>query len=209
MPRSRILLLAMLLLARPQPVLAKTPTLVVPGVVEGGQRVEVRWDRLPGSAQEVELELSLDGGRWVRISPELEAREGFYVWSVPAVTSAHARLRLRAGGSDAGGEFEDVAATSVEFSIGSRASGTIRQERALEWWHVGERVVAPGWGRGESEPNWCRECAGHMAAPDSRSQTCAPATASVCSRIDRRIESSLPCPANAGRTTPRGRPLRL
>jgi hypothetical protein len=209
MPRSRILLLAMLLLARPQPVLAKTPTLVVPGVVEGGQRVEVRWDRLPGSAQEVELELSLDGGRWVRISPELEAREGFYVWSVPAVTSAHARLRLRAGGSNAGGEFEDVAATSVEFSIGSRTSVSIRHDRALEWWSVGERVAAPGWGRGQSEPNWCGECATHMAAPDSRSQIFAPATASVCSRVDGRIACSLPCPANAAGTPPRGRPLRL
>jgi len=209
MRRSPILLLAMFLLARPQPVLAMTPALVVPGAVEGGQRVELRWDGLTGAAEEVELELNLDGGRWVRISPELEARDGRYVWTVPAVTSAHARLRLRAGGSDAGGDFEDVAATSAEFCIGSHGSGSLGQDPALEWWHVGERAAAPGWGRGQPGPNWCGECASHLSAPDSRSQTLAPAAASACSRVDGRIAYSFPRPANAGRTTPRGRPLRL
>ena len=55
----------------------------IPPRVVAGSRLEIAWSGLEVGAREVELELSLAGGRWMRISPELEAREGRYRWRVP------------------------------------------------------------------------------------------------------------------------------
>ena len=69
--------------------------------------------------------LSLDGGRTypVRVSPELEAREGGYRWRVPDLPAARARLMLRLGG-EAG---ERAGALSREFRI-VHAEGVPRPE---------------------------------------------------------------------------------
>ncbi|MBI5170098.1 MAG: hypothetical protein HZA61_11460 [Candidatus Eisenbacteria bacterium] len=97
-----------------------------------GDRVELRWDGLDAGAREVELELSLDGGRWVRISPELHALEGRWTWRVPAVAAERARIRLRAGGE----RREEVAATGAEFRIEARAAilDSERRDFLGEWW---------------------------------------------------------------------------
>jgi hypothetical protein len=204
-----LFLCAMLLLARPQPARAEIPALALPGVVRAGESVEIRWSDLPASAEEVELELSLDGGRWVRISPELEARERHFLWRVPRMSSARARLRLRAGGRDAGRDFEDEVTVSAGFRIECPEPLTAGRARTPDWWQVGSRVGAPGWGRGAPEPKFSNECGSVMAVPDSRWQTIAPATASAFSRLDRRIAISAPCTANAGSAATRGQPLRL
>jgi hypothetical protein len=192
-----MILLAMLLLARPQPVQARPPALDVPGVVEVGQRLEIRWDGLPGSVEEVELELSLDGGRWVRISPELEARDGRYLWLVPAATSARARIRLRAGGADAGEPFEAEAATSAEFRIESREPVTAAHKSGLDWWHVGERAGARGWERGGAATTLSDERATNVAEPDSRSQASAPVPSGACALLDGRTTTAATCAAKA------------
>jgi len=64
--------------------------------VHAGQRVEIRWTS-GGETGELEILLSLDGGRHypLRISPELDARAGRYVWRVPNLASREARLELR------------------------------------------------------------------------------------------------------------------
>lgn len=99
--------------------------LEVPAVVTAGQSVELRWSALPAEVEELELVLSLDGGRTypVRVSPELEAREGGYRWRVPDLPAARARLMLRLGG-EAG---ERAGALSREFRI-VHAEGVPRPE---------------------------------------------------------------------------------
>lgn len=101
-------------------------------VLRPGDVVELRWVGLDPGAREVELELSLDGSRWVRISPELHALEGRWEWRVPAVSAEHARLRLRCGGEHR----EEVAAIGADFRIASPGSlsGAERRDFLGEWW---------------------------------------------------------------------------
>lgn len=101
-------------------------------VLRPGDVVELRWDGLDAGAREVELELSLDGGRWVRISPEMHALVGRWEWRVPAVSAERARIRLRCGGE----RREEVAAVGEEFRIESPASlsGAERRDFLGEWW---------------------------------------------------------------------------
>lgn len=101
-------------------------------VLRPGDVVELRWDGLDAGAREVELELSLDGGRWVRISPEMHALEGRWEWRVPAVSAERARIRLRCGGE----RREEVAAVGEEFRIESPGSltGAERRDFLGEWW---------------------------------------------------------------------------
>ncbi len=85
------------------------PLLRVPAqAVRAGDAVELSWSGLPRSAHEVEFELSLDGGSWRRISPEIEGAEGAFCWHVPAGYSGEARVRMRWGGE--GYESEGVIA---------------------------------------------------------------------------------------------------
>lgn len=97
-----------------------------------GDLVELRWDGLDPGAREVELELSLDGGRWVRISPELHALEGSWDWRVPVVSAEHARIRLRCGGERS----EEVVAVGADFRIAAprSPSGDERRDFLGEWW---------------------------------------------------------------------------
>jgi hypothetical protein len=94
---------------------AATATIGVPAVVTAGQTVVLRWGGLPEDVEELEIVLSLDGGAsyHVRVSPELEAREGEYRWRVPDLPTWHARLMLRMGGE----EGERIGALSPEFRI--------------------------------------------------------------------------------------------
>jgi len=100
-------------------------SLDVPAVVTAGHSVELRWSALPADAEELEIVLSLDGGRsyHVRVTPELDAREREYRWRVPDLPAARARLMLRIGG-EAG---ERVGALSREFRI-EHAEGVPRPE---------------------------------------------------------------------------------
>jgi hypothetical protein len=104
---------------------AVTATLEVPAVVTAGQTVVLRWSALPAEVEELEIVLSLDGGGSyrVRVSPELEGREGEYRWRVPDLPTSHARLMLRMGRE----EGECVGALSREFRI-VHAEGAPRPE---------------------------------------------------------------------------------
>jgi hypothetical protein len=74
------------------------PRLAVSGPLHAGEIVDLEWASLPAGTEELELLLSLDGGRtWhVRVSPELPGESVRYRWRVPNLAAADARVRLRA-----------------------------------------------------------------------------------------------------------------
>ena len=75
----------------------------LPPQVRAGQEITLRWSDLPPAVDEVEILLSLDGGRSfaMRVSPELDQRSGVYRWRVPDVEAEHVVLRLRMGTREA------------------------------------------------------------------------------------------------------------
>src|SRR5262249_35825585 len=110
-PLSDVLALLVLLVAAPA---AAGPHLAgIPARVQAGAELHIGWVGLGPEVHEAELELSLAGGLWIRISPELEAREGGFIWRVPANLAGPARLRLRYGG----GWFEAEGEVSMPFRI--------------------------------------------------------------------------------------------
>ncbi len=114
------------------------------GSLFAGQRVTVTWDGLPEGVREVELLLSLDGGRRfpVRLTESFDPAPGAFSWLVPSLPASAARLRLRYG--RAGREEED-AEPSAPFGIyvppSSPAARPERREE--EWWVAGDGGLAP------------------------------------------------------------------
>ncbi len=118
------------------------PRMALPAdhVLHAGERVEIRWDAPAGEIEELELRLSIDGGRHyaVRVSPELEGGRSRFVWVVPNLASADARLCLRFNrdGRETDGE------PGVAFRIVARADrpaelGLVHEN---EWWEGLERL---------------------------------------------------------------------
>jgi len=132
--------LAIGLLAAATPALAAPRLLGVPAHVRGGSELHVRWSGLGLDAREAELELSLGGGRWVRISPELDAHEGGFTWRVPAGLAGPARLRLRFGGE----AFEAESDVSAPFVIEADAAVSHSADAGMgEWWCVWNSGATP------------------------------------------------------------------
>jgi hypothetical protein len=79
------------------PATPSVPRLAVSGPLRAGETVDMEWAPLGAGAEELELLLSLDGGRtWpVRVSPELPGESVRYRWRVPNLAAADARVRLR------------------------------------------------------------------------------------------------------------------
>jgi hypothetical protein len=67
--------------------------------LHGGELVEIRWSGIPPAADEVELLLSLDGGRHfsLRLTEELDAQSRSFLWRVPSLIADGAALMLRMG----------------------------------------------------------------------------------------------------------------
>jgi len=76
--------------------------------VRPGEIVTFRWEPSDSSISELEILLSVDGGRWYteRISPRLDPRTGAYSWRVPNLGVARMRFRIRfnRGGREIEGE---------------------------------------------------------------------------------------------------------
>jgi len=102
-----------------------------PRAARTGDVLHFTWSGLAPDVREVELELSLEGGRWVRLSPEMEAHEGGFAWRVPASARGIARVRLRIGGE----WFERIAAESRAFEIVGQGPAS-SPEPGAEWWGV-------------------------------------------------------------------------
>lgn len=71
----------------------------LPDRVAPGEEILLRWSDLPPAVEEVEILLSIDGGRSfpIRVSPQLEVKESGFRWRVPEVGAGQAILRLRLG----------------------------------------------------------------------------------------------------------------
>jgi len=104
----------------------------IPAEIRAGETLEIRWTDLDADVDEVELELSLAGARWVRISPEMEVLEGGYTWRVPEGLAGPARIRLRAGGEH--GERE--VAERECFFVASETSGPGASLGTPGWWEL-------------------------------------------------------------------------
>ena len=115
-----------------------------------GSVVEVRWtspcdDLRRRDLDEAELVLSLDGGRTfpVRVTPELKSCAARFLWTVPALPAAHARLALRAGDEERDAS-ESLVAVSADFRILPDPDGRVERLRrhAAEWWTPSPLPVA-------------------------------------------------------------------
>jgi hypothetical protein len=104
--------------------------------------VEIRWASLCDDPRlraldEAEIVLSLDGGETfpVRVSTELKPCSARYLWKVPALPTAHARIALRAG-EDERDTSEVITVISAEFRILPDPDGRVQElrRRAAEWW---------------------------------------------------------------------------
>jgi hypothetical protein len=122
-----------------------------------GDLVEVRWEGIGTEAREVELLLSLDGGRTaLRLTEQLSSGAGTYSWRVPEISSRHASLILRMGiegreiQSEPSAEFEIVSSRSVS--------------PARLTWIEGETWLAGDDAPGDEEPR----TAPGLAAKDNR-----------------------------------------
>ena len=105
-----------------------------------GEMVEVQWTGTPWGVEEMELLLSLDGGRHfgVRLTPDLDADRRSYAWRVPPLPSGDARLAVRVNLEGR----EVLAGVSEPFRI---AAGQAAGARPLSPWpmrvHGGELWV--------------------------------------------------------------------
>ena len=183
-------------------------TIEVPAIVSAGEAIELRWHGLPGEVEEMELLLSLDGGRsfHVRLTPELEGHTNAFRWRVPDLPTGQARLMLRIGDE----EGERVGALSRVFRIlhteGAPAPDVAFHE-GLTW--TGQEPAGapvpssiapatPGF-ESASEPVACG-----LPAPQSRAEPLIPARTPV---VD---AGSVPQPTSpAALAAPREVPLRI
>src|SRR5262249_21075059 len=137
----RLLTAALLALAvTAVPAAAQSRLLGIPAHVPAGGRLQIRWAGLGDDVQEAELELSLGGGRWLRVSPELEARDGGFTWVVPAGLSGPARLRLPCGGE----RFEAEGCVASFVITGAVAETALRPTFDAWWWPTEHTVTATG-----------------------------------------------------------------
>lgn len=180
--RPHAIALALIVAILPAP-RARAATCFAPGLppqVVAGQELVLRWSDLPETVEEVEILLSLDGGRSfpVRVSSELDARSGEHRWRVPPVPTADAVLRLRMGTRDAelpgpasrafriacarGAPGGSCSASDPRYA-GQLDGGTRRDEAGVEPGQPGSQRVDPpvqvrawdGWAAGFPEqPTW-------------------------------------------------------
>lgn len=208
--RPRALALLGLSLLASGALLASTATAArlrgVPASVRAGEQVVLEWDGLPESVHEVEFELRLEGGRWFRIGPEMEASEGRYAWRVPDVDCERAQIRMRMGGERS----ETALPPSEPFRIvGLVHEGPPRPHGIAAW---GGDDLAPGLTRlGLHRRETCEwtECLAReaLAPPDGGPGASGPtAQGQRGSRIPPRIAAA---PERTGPIAiPRSRPLR-
>jgi hypothetical protein len=157
-------------------VAAPGPGLVLPPAVHAGDTIEIRWDALPESAVEIELVLSLDGGRTfnLHISPELDPRTSRFAWRVPNLPAEGAVVAVRMGDL----EGEGIWNTSAPFRIHGDASaprGRVVLHEGSTWDVLEASAGADA--RAFGGPRASFEAAAAHASADvpPRSTVCAPA----------------------------------
>jgi hypothetical protein len=151
--------------------------------------VDVVWSSFPDDVEELELLLSIDGGRTfpLRLTPQIDPRSGSFTWVVPRVAAQAARLRIRFGRDGDEIEGEPGAPFSIYVPALLRPAPFLRRDG--EWWIAEDRCsVPPAPGLSEAE------------TVDSGSHDNA---AAVLPPSGKRVQTNAPCrpPAAAGRRT--------
>lgn len=113
-----------------------------PAVV-AGQRVTIAWEDVPADVDELELLLSVDGGKRypIRLTRSMDPASGSVAWTVPSFATSDARLRLRFGRGGREEEGEPSAPFGIFVPPASPPSRLELRER--EWWVAGEGVPVP------------------------------------------------------------------
>ena len=64
-----------------------------------GETIQIRWSGVPADAEEMELLLSVDGGKnfSLRLTDELKSGSGSFLWRVPGLLTDTASLGIRVG----------------------------------------------------------------------------------------------------------------
>jgi hypothetical protein len=123
--------------------LTRVPT----GAVHAGDVIEIRWAAHDRDVEELELLLSVDGGKHfaIRVSPELEARDGHWRWRVPNLPAAEASLRVRYG-NEHGESLGDPTASFQIVAAAEPGGAHARRETAANAApSAGDLVHEPGW----------------------------------------------------------------
>jgi hypothetical protein len=120
--------------------------ILAPGTGEAlvaGQVVNVAWSPFPDDVEELELLLSVDGGRFfpIRLTSQIDPRSGCFSWVVPRIAARAARLRIRFGRDGEEVEGEPGAPFSVFLSPALRPSPFVRRDG--EWWIAEDRSSGP------------------------------------------------------------------
>lgn len=193
-------LLGMSAVAAARPVVVAAPARGRP--LEAGTVVEVSWSGLPGNAEEVELLLSLDGGRRVavRLTEQLSPAGRSYFWRVPNISARRASLVLRMGIE--GREIESAPSAPFEILPDASRPGQSVQWRDEELW-LGEKGAARDT---DPLPAAGLDCRPEQWAPlRDQSHSIAPASAAISG--SRPSGRGIPVPCESSRGAPRPIPV--
>jgi hypothetical protein len=107
-----------------------TPVL---GTLQAGETARVEWRGLPQGVEELELLLTIEGRESpVRVTPQLVAPAGVFLWRVPNLPSGRARLTIRYGLDSE--EIEDAPSAPFEILPAGNEPPAVLAFRQGEWW---------------------------------------------------------------------------
>lgn len=99
-----------------------------------GDAVQIRWSGVPADAEEIELLLSVDGGRQfsLRLTDEIDSTSGSFLWRVPSLSTDTASLAIRMGVH--GQEVLSAPGPLFRLSHGPSTPGALVRWKAGEIW---------------------------------------------------------------------------
>jgi hypothetical protein len=103
------------------------------GQLQAGETARIEWRGLPQGVEELELLLTIEGRESpVRVTPQLVAPAGVFLWRVPNLPARRARLTIRYGLD--GEEIEDAPSAPFEILPASSEPPAVLAFRQGEWW---------------------------------------------------------------------------
>jgi len=101
--------------------------------LRAGETARIEWRGLPQGVEELELLLVVEGRESpVRVTPQLVAPAGVFLWRVPNLPSRSARLMIRYGLDDE--EIEDAPSAPFEILPAGNERPEVLAFRYGEWW---------------------------------------------------------------------------